>query len=292
MKKRQSKLIMALFFVFAMVLGIFTTGRNVQAVSGDYLLKPAGSSTDNVNIDAGNYSITGAPGQKVDLKLLVVNKEDKARKFLYTINTAYTNDNGQLAYDKSKVTDPSLKIQTRDAVTPKKAVFGVPANTTATITFSVTVPKKAYKGTLMGAVSVAPYGEKAKGTVSSNGTVIKNKFSYSVPIQIHQTNADSQEAKYSINTVKPGTVQASDGAKPGVLANIHNSANSYTGGLSSKAIVTQKGNKKFKITENKSAQNIAPTSNYNYSISWGKKPLQAGDYHLKLTYKTAGGLKS
>ena len=27
-------------------------------------------------------------------------------------------------------------------------------------------------------------------------------------------------------------------------------------------------------------------------ISWGKKTLQSGEYHLKLTYKTNGGIKS
>lgn len=27
-------------------------------------------------------------------------------------------------------------------------------------------------------------------------------------------------------------------------------------------------------------------------VSWGKQKLQSGDYHLKLTYKTQGGIKS
>lgn len=292
MNKKQNKAIMFILFLFAMMAGTLSNVNNVKAVSGEYLLKPAGTSNDNVNIDGGNYAVTGTPGQKVDLQLYVVNKADSTRKFKYSITTAYTNDNGQLSYNKSKVTDPSLKIQTKDLVTPKTAVFSVPGKTTATISFSVTIPKKAYKGTLMGGVTVTPYGEKAKGTVSSNGTVIQNKFSYSIPIQIHQTGADNDEAKYSVNTVKPGVIPSSDGPKPGVLANVHNSGNSYTGELSSKAVVTQKGNKNFKITEVKGSQSIAPTTNYNYGISWGKKSLQAGNYHLKLTYKTQGGLKS
>ena len=283
---------MLLLFLFAMVTGSSLNQYNVQAVSGGYALKPGGENTDNLNIDGGNYAITGTPGQKVDLKLIVQNRESDTRKFIYRVNTAYTNDNGQLSYDKATVKDPSLKVQTKKAASPQKAVFSVPGNTAATLSFSITIPKEVFKGTIMGGVSVAPYGEKAKGTVSSNGTIIKNKFSYSIPIQIHQTGAENQDAKYSITSVKPGTVAGSAGQNPGVLANVHNSTNSYVGSLASKAVVTQKGNKKFKITENKSAQDIAPTSNYNYSISWGKKPLQAGSYHLKLTYTTNGGLKS
>ena len=161
MRKKQNKLIMLLFFAFAIVMGTFASSSNVQAVSGEYLLKPGGETNDNVNIDSGSYVVTGTPGQKVDLKLLVLNKSNDARKFMYVVNTAYTNDSGQLAYNKSKVTDSALKLQTKDTATPQKSTFKVPGNTTATLSFSITVPKKAFKGTLMGAVSVYPYKEKA-----------------------------------------------------------------------------------------------------------------------------------
>jgi Protein of unknown function C-terminal (DUF3324). len=143
----------------------------------------------------------------------------------------------------------------------------------------------------MGGFYVTPYKEKAKGTVSQNGTLIKNKFGYAMPIQITQTGAKNVDPKYAIRTVKPVTVQSGK-THPGVSANIHNSTNSYAGDLSSSATVTKKGDKKFKITENKPNQELAPTSNYDYSISWGNKRLEAGNYHLKLVYKTQGGLRS
>ena len=281
-----------LSFVFAMLLSFLGTANVNAATSGDYTIKPGGSSNDVVNIDNGNYLITGTPGQTTEIKLMVINKASNTRNFIYYSSTAYTNDNGSLAYDNLKVTDPSLKIQTKDAVSPKKSTFKVPGNTTATITLKVTVPKKSFNGTLMGGVTVAPYKEKAKGTVGSNGNLIKNKFSYTIPLQIHQKGADGEEAKYSVRTVKPGTVTSSKGQHQGVLANIHNSTNSYTGPLSAKAIVTKKGDKSFKITQTYSSQSIAPTTNYNLPISWGKNALQSGNYHLKLTYKTTGGIKS
>ncbi len=285
------------FIVIAFLLSVIVSGafyvKNVDAATnGQYSLKVGGENNDNLNIDNGSYIVTGNPGQQVELKLQVINEAKETRKFRYNVNTAYTTDGGALAYDKTKVEDPALKMQTRSTAKPNEAIFSVPGSTTATLTAKVTIPKEKFTGYIMGGFNISPYGEKAKGTVTSNGTLLKNKFSYSIPIQIRQKGEEAQEPNYSVTTVKPGTVNASKGVLPGVLANVHNSANAYAGQLSSEAIVTKKGDKSFKIKELKANQNLAPTSNYNYSISWGKKSLQAGDYHLKLTYKTAGGLKS
>jgi len=292
MKKLKNIFMILILSLFGIIGLNYLSTQNVQAASGGYAIKPAGDSTDNVNIDNGSYMIKGDPGQTVSLNLMVINKESSTRNFLYTVNTAYTTNNGELAYNKSKVTDPSLKIQTKGTASPQTSVFKVPGNTTATITFKITIPKKNFKGFIMGGVSVAPYKEKAKGTVGANGTLIKNKFSYAIPIQIHQNGAESEEPKYSINSVKPSIVPTSGKQAVGVLANVHNSTNSYAGALTSKAVITQKGNKKFKLVDTKTAQSIAPTSNYNYTIAWGKNRLETGQYHIKLTYKTAGGIKS
>lgn len=292
MLRFKSKISLMLSFAFVLIL-CFVGGTNVNAAtSGEYTIKPGGSSNDVVNIDSGNYYITGTPGQTTEIKLLVVNKASQKRNFVFYASTAYTNDNGALSYDKLKVTDPSLKFQTRNAVTPKNSTFQVPGNTTATITLKVKVPEKKFDGTLMGGITVTPYKEKAKGTVSSNGNLIKNKFSYSIPIQIHQKGQSQEDAKYSVRYVRPGTMTTAKGQKQGVLANVHNSTNSYAGPLSAKAVVTKKGDKNFKITQTYDNQSIAPTANYNLGISWGNKPLQNGNYHLKLTYNTSGGIKS
>ena len=292
MLKFKSKFKFILPLIFAFFLSILGVTNVNAATSGDYTIRAAGNSNDVVNVDNGNYFVTGTPGQTTELKLQVINKANSTRNFIYYASTAYTNDNGALAYDKTKVTDPSLKIQTKHTISPTKSTFRVPGNTSATLTLKLTIPKEKYNGTLMGGVTVAPYKEKAKGTVGSSGNLIKNKFSYSIPVQIKQTGSESVQPKYSIRTVKPDLTTTSKGQKQGVQANIHNATNSYSGSLSAKAIVTKKGDKSFKITQLYDDQNLASTTNYNLGISWGKKTLQAGDYHLKLTYKTAGGLKS
>lgn len=292
----RRKKISLLFVAFSFFLALFFIGASngivKAATSGDYTLKVGGSNTDSLNMDNGNYMITGNPGETVELKLLVINQANDNRKFRFDVNTAYTSDAGTLAYDNNNVKDPSLKIQTRSLATPKTAVFSVPGNKTATLTFKIKVPTESYNGSLMGGVTVTPYKEKAKGTVSANGTLIKNKFQYSIPIQIKQKDSSTEEAKYSVRTVKPALVSSADGRVQGVNVNVHNSTNSYAGSLTANAVITKKGDKSFKITKNAQSQNIAPTTNFNMGIPWGKKNLQSGDYHLKLTYKTAGGIKS
>ncbi|APX72033.1 DUF916 and DUF3324 domain-containing protein [Companilactobacillus allii] len=289
-KKRISVLMIA---ILSLMFGLsFNTVSTKAATSGDYALKVAGDDTDNVNIDQGNYQITGKPGDETEVKLGVLNKAKSKRKFYVSVNSAYTSNQGSVSFDKAKVSDPNLKIQTGSLFTPKNAVFSVPGGTMATLTFKMKIPEKQYKGTLMGAFTVSPYKEKAKGTVSSNGTLIKNKFSYSIPIQVHQTTSSNQDVKFAVATVKPAQVSQSGGPKPGVVAKLANLNNAYISELNTKAIVTKKDDKSFKITDNKSGQALAPTSRYDYSISWGSKALKAGSYHLKLKLKTKDGIRS
>lgn len=250
MKKAKFKIFMIVAFILSLVVMSPMGATTVKAAtSGGYSLKPGGESTDTVDISNGSYVVTGDPGQTVELKLMVINSESGTRKFQYLVNTAYTSDGGALGYNKMKVSDPSLKIQTSKLVTPNRTIFSVPGNTTATLTAKLTIPKQKFNGYLMGGFNISPYKEKAKGTVGSNGTLIKNKFSYSIPIQVHQKGADTVQTKLSVMSVKPSSMVSGSKNVPGVQARVHNSTNAYPGQLSSKAIVTKKGDKKFKITE-------------------------------------------
>lgn len=70
---------MFVVILMTFICGISTFTTTVNAASGGYAIKPGGESNDNVNIDGGNYVITGEPGKKVDLQLIVMNKENKNR---------------------------------------------------------------------------------------------------------------------------------------------------------------------------------------------------------------------
>lgn len=278
----------ALIFSFASIL---STTEVFAGTSGDYTLKPANSDSSKVNIDGGFYLIKGDPGETVDVKVGIYNSDKKERQFLVSINTAYTSDDGNPGYDSSKVKDPNLKIQMHNLALSNKQVINVAGGSSKTVTINLKIPEQKYLGYLMGGLNVQPYNEKAKGTVSANGTLIKNKFSYSLPIQMTQTGSDNEDVNYKINKVLPRIVPSSTGKQIGVAANVSNTNNAYLPDLDSKAVITKYGNKNFKKSTTKSNQSIAPTSNYNYTVGWGKDRLQAGKYHIKMTY-SGGGVRT
>lgn len=105
MLKIKSKITFILPVIFAFLLSLLGVTNVSAATSGDYTIRAAGTSNDVVNVDNGNYFVTGTPGQTTEIKLQVINKASSTRNFIYYASTAYTNDNGALAYDKSKVTD-------------------------------------------------------------------------------------------------------------------------------------------------------------------------------------------
>ncbi|AKP68054.1 DUF3324 domain-containing protein [Companilactobacillus ginsenosidimutans] len=278
------KIFLGLALIFSIVGAMNFTEIAQAGTSGDYTLKPATDNGSKVNIDGGFYLIKGNPGETVDVKVDVFNTSDTERQFIVSINTAYTSDDGQPAYDSSKVSDPNLKIQMHNLVQNNGQIVAVAGNKSTQAILKVKIPDQHYTGFLMGGLNVQPYHEKAKGTVTENGTLIKNKFSYSLPIQMAQLGSQNDDVNYKINRVVPKIVNTSVGKEVGVAANVANTKNAFLPDLSSKAVITKYGDSKFKMTEKKDGQSMAPTSNYNYTVSWGKTPLRAGKYHIKMTY--------
>ncbi|MQS89149.1 DUF3324 domain-containing protein [Companilactobacillus mishanensis] len=285
----KQNLLKIVFAVFALVgIGFAMNTNTANATSGDFTLKPEASSSSKVNIDGGFYYIDGDPGETVDLKVGVYNTSKESRQFIVYGNTAFTTDEGQPGYDKLKVKDPNLKISMHDLFQNNKQIVTVPAGKDVVVTMNLTIPTQTIGGFLMGGINIQPYHESAKGTVAQDGTLIKNKFSYSLPIELTQAGTKRDDVNYKINLVKPRIVNTMDGKEIGVAANVANTSNAFVSGLSSKATITKYGDKGFKKTETKDDQSIVPTSNYNYTVGWGKEPLKAGKYHIKMVYSGNG----
>ncbi|WP_338232592.1 hypothetical protein [Companilactobacillus muriivasis] len=83
MKKIFTRALFVLNLLLAIVVATNISMNVSAATSGDYALKVGGESNDNVNINNGNYLVTGDPGQVVELKLLVVNKAKNTRNFIF-----------------------------------------------------------------------------------------------------------------------------------------------------------------------------------------------------------------
>ncbi|WP_125710448.1 DUF3324 domain-containing protein [Companilactobacillus zhongbaensis] len=288
------KVILKCTIVFAFIMGLFSffnANTSFAASAGDFVIKPVAGDGTKVNTDGGFYLVNANPGENVQIKVGIFNTDKNERQFMVSANTAYTDASGNPAYNSSKVKDPNLKVQLRDTIQNNDQIITVGGNSDANATLNVTIPNQKYIGYIMGGINVTPYKEAAKGTVTENGTLIKNKFSYSIPIQMTQTGSATTDANYKISKVFPTIVPSPAEKEIGVSAVVMNTKNAFMPNLKSKAVITKYGNSKFKKTVTQDNQSVAPTSHYNYSVGWGKDRLQSGKYHIKLTY-SGNGIKS
>ncbi|UQS83210.1 DUF3324 domain-containing protein [Bombilactobacillus thymidiniphilus] len=270
-----------LFVSFVMTVSFVSLSSTlVDASVGNYGLKPVYG--DNQLGKSGFIDIYGDPGSTHTIATTVINKDTKSHKYTANVYTGYTNNSGTLSFSSNSANDPSLKIKLRNIVQPKAQTVTVPAGGMVDVKFQVQIPVQKFKGFLMGGIAVTPAkGEKTQTTVSSNGTLLKNKFVQGMGIVIRQDKNSKMQPNFKVRTVVPfanATLK-----QRGVKANLQNYVKGYNASIDAKATVTRRpDDHKFKKTATMSAISPAPNSNFDYMIDWGKTPLQAGDYHLRI----------
>ncbi|MBA1434451.1 DUF3324 domain-containing protein [Bombilactobacillus bombi] len=279
------------YFIWIMLLGFFcfTSAAITKATETGYALKPAYGS--NQIAQNGQIDVFGNSGQTIKSGVTIANQSDKDLKLEVDIYPATTSGNGVYTFKKGTAIDPTMKINLRKFVSPAHQVIVVKANSVQTANFNITIPTQKFTGYVMGGVTVAPYHQKAQTSLTSNGTLIKNKYSQGIPIKVRQARDNKKEPKFRVRTVS-ATANSTMKSR-GVNANVQNYVDGYVGDLNAKATVTRRpDDHKFKVTAKAESQDVAPNSNYNFAIDWGKNPLQAGNYHLHMVYTTNDKTKS
>ncbi|MFC0290729.1 DUF3324 domain-containing protein [Bombilactobacillus bombi] len=286
--ENRRKIGISFLVVLGFVLSFFCSSK-VQAVETNYALKPHYGA--NQIAENGQIDIFGNPGQTIQIAMDIANQSEKDQKYAVHFYTASTSDSGSYEYTSNSNLDSSMKLPPKNYVKPLTQVVLVKAKSIQTVQLNVTIPTQKFTGYLMGGVSVSPYKQKAKTSLTSNGTLIKNKYFQGVPVKIRQDRNNKKDPKFRVLKVVP---TANKTLKTrGVNANVQNYVDGFVPDLNVKATVTKRPNDhKFKVTMNGNPQSIAPNSNYNLAIDWGKKPLQAGNYHLHMKYTTADKTKS
>ncbi|RHW51378.1 hypothetical protein DS831_04975 [Bombilactobacillus bombi] len=269
---------------------LFTiTARPVNALSSNYGLKPQYG--NNQIAENGQIDIFGKPGQTVSTGIMISNQSSTDSKYKVNFYTAGTSDDGSYIYQNGIRHDSSMKINLKNYVRPVHQIITVRANSVQPVTFNIVIPQQKFTGYLMGGISVAPYKQKAKTSLTGNGTLIKNKYSQGLAVKVRQSRGNIKEPKFRARYVVPTADKTLKSR--GVNANIQNYVDGYQADLDVQAIVTRRpDDHKFKVKMKGNPQSVAPNSNYNFYIDWGKNPLQAGNYHLHMKYTTADKTKS
>ncbi|WP_367368627.1 DUF916 and DUF3324 domain-containing protein [Schleiferilactobacillus harbinensis] len=293
MNRLRLKFSIGLFFLLSILTIGFNTCIAHAATGAGFSMMPQYPSNQVKGKD-GSFFLQVKPGQTQKITVVVVNQENKNRTIRFGINTAYTTDNGSIAYDladKYLPKDSSRKFlvgsfvqdpQVQDVkIGPKKA---------GTVSFTMKMPTTAFKGYLLGGIYAMPVGETSN-TVTQKGTVLRNQYAYTLPITLTMDPTAELSLNLRLNTIRPKILSPVD-RSVGIAVNVQNTNPTYIQNkLYISAKVTRKGSNKVIHSKTVDNSDFAPNSNYDFSISWGGQPLEPGKYHLSWK-SNIGGLQN
>ncbi|WP_281165324.1 DUF3324 domain-containing protein [Liquorilactobacillus sicerae] len=217
-----------------------------------------------------------APRQIFPIRIKLINHSSNEKLVKISLETAYTNKNGQIQYSRLPADkySGSLRIsQLIDGPTKIK----LKAYQIKVINYTCKMPAKKISGVLAGAFYIHEVNQSKKALPQNKNTQnqlqLQNEFYYVIPVTL-------QEADHVVATqLKLGKIktQAID-SHLRVLVNIRNITPTLFGKLKIKAWIT-KGRKVTAFKQNKNLQ-MAPLSNFDYQILINKM-LIPGKYELK-----------
>ncbi|MFD1671831.1 DUF916 and DUF3324 domain-containing protein [Agrilactobacillus yilanensis] len=287
MKLSKRYWLMTCFASLLACLGVFISrGDTVKAAETNLVVTPV--YTDNqIGGHTGYFNTYVAPGETQTYTFLVANKSDDKRTLYMRFNAGYTNQSGNAVFDSTKIpADSSLKYDMAKELLVGNRVkrVHVEGQETGTVSFEVKAPSTAYNGVIMGGVVTSTSG---KSSLKSDGTLLKNDYGYAIPIFIRNQQEVSVSPKITLGTVKPAMRNGS----PAVLVQTKNEQPAYLTTSTITAKVYRKGESKVYKKSTNSAITMAPNSNFEYGIDWGKNRVEAGDYKLDYTV-SQGKLKT
>ncbi|GKT04138.1 DUF916 and DUF3324 domain-containing protein [Furfurilactobacillus entadae] len=228
------------------------------------------------------FDLKVQPGDEQTVKMAVYNSSNKAMKIKNEIHAAHTNANGQIEYvTPAKKQDKTLKQPLTKWVTlHEDKVITVPENSEKTLTATIKVPKDATKGVALGAW----YFErvvKDQQTKEAKGMTINNRYGYAVGMKL--TVDHTVSPKLALNDVKPGLRNY----RKGIFANLQNSQPAIISGLTVTGKVYREGSNKVVKEAKLEHVGMAPNSNFDFPILYGKDELLPGKYVVKMTAKNS-----
>lgn len=256
-------------------LGLFGIGIAAEADGVGFNVKSVESEKQKDKTKT-YYDISLKSGEETILKTEITNVTDKDIQVLVKPTTAYTNNYGNIEYNKGlsvEEFDPSMTIGFGEIAKTAEEI-NVPAKSTKIIETTVTMPVTDMKGIVLGGL----YFEEKETEESKNQSAqVKNKISYNLAVVVHVTE-EVEAPKLELKEVHAGQVNY----RNMVEAIITNPTSAMILNLTIEGEVTKKGSNKVLYKELKEGQEFAPNSSYNYEIRLpDNKKFEAGDYVFK-----------
>ncbi|MBP1039612.1 DUF916 and DUF3324 domain-containing protein [Vagococcus sp. BWB3-3] len=215
-------------------------------------------------------------------ELIVKLRNDTAKDIVVEtiISSATTNSNGVVEYGPNATKpDKTLAFNMADIATTEPETT-VPAGQEISVKVRVTMPEEPMSGVVAGGIT---FKEKEDETASSKadeeetGMAIKNKYSYVLALLVRQ-NEEEIAPDLLLNEV--GAAQSN--ARNIIQANLQNPVATYLNQLKVTAEIRKKNSDKVLYSSETESMQMAPNSNFNYYVPLNGKPLEAGDYLIKI----------
>lgn len=229
------------------------------------------------------FNLQVTPGQKQTLTIELVNQTSRPLILSVEPSTAITTINGQISYaGTGKTFDQSLK-HPFSKMGIKKQKISLNGNEDRKVSFTYTVPKDKFDGSIMGGLLIKQL--KSDDTVaderkSDKDTIkIENAFQQTIAVVM---NENSKEIKTDLRLQSAHTGMSGQG-NAAILANVRNVSPMAFGGLKIEAQVINADNLAVVYKNTAEDLSMAPNSNFDFAIPVGAQSVKAGNYTLKLT---------
>ena len=222
------------------------------------------------------FNLLVKPNQRQTLTLLLTNTGKKVYKAKITPVSAYTSDSGNVAYktyvDGSRRTS---KLQFSDLVSKKQVVQLKPGETRR-INFRLTVPAQKFSGMIMGGFEVSDSAKK-KPSNSDSRVQVTNRYQLVMGATLQE-----QKKLTPPNLKLLGVKSVANSGSPEVVGELSSPTSTLFGDLDISAVVRKKGSSKPILQNELKNMVVAPATNFNYHLKWGRVRVAKGNYVLSL----------
>lgn len=264
-----------------MVISLVILGSWSQAVAAsefNIAVEPQKPS-NQIDQKKGYFDLKVTPGQTQQLTIMLKNDTNKAVAIQPKIATATTSASGVVEYGPStNKKDKTLLYDMKDLVTTAKKIT-IKADSSYALKLDVHAPKEAFKGSVVGGITLEEDVDKTAETNAANGMAIDNRYAYVVGIQMRQ-DMKAVAPKLHLHDVEA----AQRNYRNVINATLQNSEPTYINQLKVEAKITKKGKSDVLYSSKKEMMQMAPNSQFAYPIALGDgKTLESGNYSLNMT---------
>ncbi|WP_208422996.1 DUF916 and DUF3324 domain-containing protein, partial [Latilactobacillus fragifolii] len=239
---------------------------------------------NQIDKKVGYYNLLLDNGKTQDLTIRVENTSNDKISIKTNIVSAKTNSNGVVDYNNRKIKkDLTLKYNIEDiAKTPK--IITLNKGESKDIKIHLTMPSERFNGLISGGINFKDISTEQKTDIKHKDSVsINNTYSFQLGLLIRNDTTPISEYSKQKNGLKLTNVKPSQSNFRNVIdINFQNPLPNYLNQLAVKARIYRHGKKNILYEKNSKLMQMAPNSNFNYSILLGNgEKMIPGKYTME-----------